>query len=149
MSQSLTQIYIHAVFGTKNREHLINELIEEEFHKYMTGIFKGLESPILRINSMPDHTHILFRMSKNKSIASIMETSKKESSKWFKTKGINNFKWQGGYGAFSVSSSKLDGVIRYIKNQKVHHEQQCFLKEIAELMALHKISDFSEEYFWV
>jgi hypothetical protein len=32
------------------------------------------------------------------------------------------FKWQGSYGAFSVSPHEKQKVIRYILNQKEHHE---------------------------
>jgi len=149
MAQSLTQIYIHAVFGTKKRRHLINESIEEEFHKYMTGVFKGNDCPVLRINSMPEHVHIIFRLSKQISIAKAMEISKKISSKWFKTKGVKNFKWQAGYGAFSISPSKLDVAINYVKRQKEHHKKQTFKIEVAELMRVNGITEFSEEFFWV
>jgi putative transposase len=31
------------------------------------------------------------------------------------------FKWQEGYGVFSVSPQDRDKVIRYISNQKEHH----------------------------
>jgi len=148
MAQSLSQIYIHAVFGTKNRQNLIYESIEEEFHKYMTGIFKGINCPLLQINSMPDHTHIIFRISRQISISKVMEISKKESSKWFKTKGVSNFKWQAGYGAFSISYYNLDVALNYVKNQKEHHKRKSLQQEVTELMRTNNVEEFSEEFFW-
>ena len=35
MGQSLAQIYIHAVFSTKNREDFTTEKIEIELHSYI------------------------------------------------------------------------------------------------------------------
>ena len=115
---------------------------------YMTGIFKGLDSPVLRINSMVDHTHILFRLSTTKTIAKVMEISKKDSSKWFKTKGVKDFMWQGGYGTFSVGQSQIVTVINYIINQQKHHAKQSFKLELEHLMKLHGIDNYSEDYFW-
>ena len=34
---------------------------------------------------------------------------------------MNGFRWQGYYGAFSVSRGHLPKVKRYILNQKTHH----------------------------
>lgn len=118
MGQSLAQIYIHLFFGTKGRVNLINPEIEEKLHSYMAGNLKNMKSPALKINSVPDHIHILFRLSKNHALSKVLEEIKKSTSKWMKEQGIINFTWQIGYGAFSVSSSKVDTVINYIENQK-------------------------------
>ncbi|MEM9545142.1 MAG: IS200/IS605 family transposase [Bacteroidota bacterium] len=147
MAQSLTQIYIHAVFGTKRRQNFIHKSIEDEYHKYMTGIFKGLNCPLLRINSMPDHTHIIFRMSKQITISKVMEVAKKESSKWFKTKNIPSFQWQAGYGAFSISKSRLDLAINYVKRQKQHHQKVSQKEEIDKLMKLKQVTECIEKYY--
>jgi putative transposase len=39
------------------------------------------------------------------------------------------FAWQAGYGAFSVSSSRLDSVKKYIAGQKEHHRTVTFKEE--------------------
>ena len=87
MGQSLSQIYIHLVTGTKFRQPLINPVIEDGLHAYMAGILKNMESPAIKINSVPDHIHILFRLSKNFALAKVVENVKKESSKWMKDEG--------------------------------------------------------------
>jgi putative transposase len=47
---------------------------------------------------------------------------KANSSKWMGEQG-SNFAWQEGYGAFSVSSSNLGQVMRYIQSQEAHHRK--------------------------
>ena len=39
------------------------------------------------------------------------------------------FKWQRGYGAFSVSASQLETVINYIAKQDEHHKIKTFTEE--------------------
>lgn len=87
MPQSLSQLYVHLVFATKYRRPLIPEELEPQLHAYMAGILKNYESPALIINSMPDHMHIFFRLSKNYALTKVVEMVKKESSKWMKPMG--------------------------------------------------------------
>jgi len=47
--------------------------------------------------------------------------------------------WQEGYGAFSVSSSNLDQVTRYIQNQEVHHRKTSFEENFVRLLRKHGV----------
>jgi REP element-mobilizing transposase RayT len=73
MEQSLSQMYIHLVFGTKGRRPYFTPAIEKRVHAYMAGTLQQYESPALIINSVPDHVHIIFRLSKNYALARIVE----------------------------------------------------------------------------
>ena len=148
MGQSLSKVYIHMVFGTKNRKPIITDNVREELHLYIAGILKKTESPALKINSVSDHIHILFLQSKNYALSKIVEEVKKSSSKWMKTKGVSDFTWQIGYGAFSVSSSKVDVVRKYIENQQEHHRKKTFIEEVELFMKEYNMKDYDEEYFW-
>ena len=79
MGQSLSQLYVHLTYGTKERAPFISEQIEPQLHSYMAGILKNMESPAIKINSVPDHVHILFRLSKNYALAKVVEEVKKQS----------------------------------------------------------------------
>ena len=148
MGQSLSQQYIHIIFGTKNRQPYINEEIAPSLHAYIAGILKNLESPAIKINSMPDHIHILFRLSKNLALSKAAEEIKKNSSKWMKEQGVKDFTWQIGYGAFSVSSYKLNVVINYIANQQEHHAQKNFQEEVEEFFKESGVIEYDSKYFW-
>ena len=148
MGQSLSQLYVHLVFGTKYRRPYINETVEKSLHAYIAGILKNLESPALKINSMPDHIHILFRLSKNYALAKVVEEVKKQSSKWMKQQGVRGFTWQGGYGAFSVSSYKLEVVTNYIIRQKEHHKIVSYKDEVEKFIKEYKLTEYEAEYFW-
>jgi putative transposase len=105
--QSLAQILVHLIFSTKNREPLLSDQLRSELHPYMATIIKGMDSSAILINSVEDHAHVLFHLSKNRALCDVIENVKKDSSKWIKTRGrtYRNFHWQSGYGAFSVSQS--------------------------------------------
>ena len=150
MGQSLSQMYIPLTFETKGRIGYLNNKVEKRVHAYMAGTLQEYESPALIINSVPDHVHILFRLSKNYALAKIVEEVKKESSKWIKTieGGTKLFKWQIGYGAFSVSSSKVDVVRKYIENQKEHHLIHTFREEVEEFVSQYDIIEYDPKYFW-
>jgi REP element-mobilizing transposase RayT len=148
MGQSLSQLYVHLTFGTKKRYPFITEEIESELHAYMVGILKNVDSPAIKINSVPDHIHILFRLSKNYALAKVVEEVKKQTSKWLKTKGISKFTWQIGYGAFSVSSSGVSAVTKYIINQKKHHKVKSYKEEMEEFIKEYDVIEYDEKYFW-
>lgn len=61
-----------------------------------------------------------------------MQLLKGNSSKWiretFSTQ--NEFGWQEGYGAFSVSISDVPRTIAYIQNQQEHHRTKTFQEEL-------------------
>ena len=58
-----------------------------------------------------------------------------------------DFSWQRGYAAFTVSSSQIEKVQRYIADQKVHHAAQSFEDEFVELLKRHEI-EFDPKYLW-
>jgi REP element-mobilizing transposase RayT len=101
------------------------------FHAYITGILKNQDSPLLEVNPVRDHIHILFVQSKNHAPAKIVEHVKTSSSRWIKEQHASyfDFAWQRGYGAFSVSPMHVEAVRKYIRNQAEHHKHADFQTE--------------------
>lgn len=149
MPQSLVKNYIHIVFSTKYREHLIHPPEEEDLYAYLGGICKRLECHPIKIGGYTDHVHILCILSKKIALMKLLEEVKSHSSKWFKTKAeyLQNFYWQDGYGAFSVNPTEIDRVINYIANQKEHHATIAFQDEYRAILKRYG-TDFDERYVW-
>ena len=59
----------------------------------------------------------------------------------------NKFKWQEGYGAFSVSVSQIKNIIVYINRQKEHHLKESFQDEYISVLAEHVI-DYDKRFVW-
>ena len=96
-----------------------------------------------------DHIHLLVGLSRTITIAALVEEIKTETSKWAKKaeNGMKNFKWQSGYGAFSVSHSRKNAVDAYIRNQEEHHKKMSFKDEYRRICELHGI-EMDEMYVW-
>jgi hypothetical protein len=45
MPQSLTRLYDHLTFSTKNREALLDEEMRPRVHSYLATTFRDLDSP--------------------------------------------------------------------------------------------------------
>jgi len=149
MPKSLSQVYVHIIFSTKNRFPFIDDSVKQELWSYIGGICKLLECTPLHIGGYNDHIHVCCLLSKKITQIKLLEIIKKESSKWIKTKGkqYSNFYWQRGYGIFSVTPSEIEKVIKYIKKQHEHHRNNTFQEELLELLKKYN-TDYDERYLW-
>ena len=149
MSQSLTKNYIHIVFSTKYRQKLIFPPVEEELHNYLGGICNNLKCQVIKVGGYSDHIHILCVLSKQIALMKLVQVVKSNSSKWIKTKGdeYKNFRWQDGYGAFSVNPAQVEIVANYIANQKQHHGIKTFEDEHRAFLKKYKV-EYDERYVW-
>lgn len=150
MAQSLSNLLVHIVFSTKKRRPFLQDKADRErLHRYLHGICKNQDCPSLMIGGVEDHVHILCRLSRNTPVSNLVGQIKRHSSKWIKTvhPRYAGFYWQGGYGAFSVSASKVDHVRNYIARQEDHHRGRTFKEEYRGLLNRHGVS-FEEAYVW-
>ena len=149
MQNTYSQIYIQIVFAVKGRENLIEEKNRCELQKFITGIVSKRNQKMLAIYAMPDHVHILIGMEPDISISDLVRDIKAGSSKFINdSKWINGkFNWQQGFGAFSYSKSHLDNVIKYILNQKEHHEKETFKVEYLNFLEKFGI-EYNEKYLF-
>lgn len=149
MPQSFVQLYTHLIYSTKDRTSLISTNIREELFSYLAGTIKNIGGIPLLVGGVSDHIHILYLQPKNQTIPQQVEEIKKQSSKWMKTKGLeySNFYWQRGYGAFSVSPSKLEVTKNYISQQEQHHKKISFKEEYLQFLKEYHI-EYDERYLW-
>ena len=149
MAQSLSKVYVHIIFSTKNREIYLDENIEASMHEYLGGICRGLGCNPIRIGGCKDHVHILCLLSRKIAQMKLVEEIKKQSSKWIKTKdkAYSNFYWQDGYGIFSINPTETDKVVDYIRNQHDHHKHKSFQDEFRAFLKKYKV-DYDERYVW-
>src|SRR6202008_1368764 len=95
----------------------LSEEVRNEIYAYMAGTLKNLDCHPIKIGWVEDHVHIFSSLSKNIAFSDLIGRLKGTSSKRLKEKGLHEFGWQNGYGAFSVSESNLESVTAYILNQ--------------------------------
>jgi REP element-mobilizing transposase RayT len=129
---SYVNLLIHAVVRTYKSEPTLPADDRVKFlYQEMWGIVKNKGGHLYRINSMPDHVHLLFTLPATSSLSEFMQALKGSSSKIIKTKeGFEHFvAWGEGYAALSKSIEDKQKIINYIINQKEHHKTVTFKDE--------------------
>lgn len=150
MPQSLSAVYVHLIFSTKDRHPFLRDKnVRAALHEYLGGISKQLDCPPIRIGGAEDHVHILARLGRAVSQADGVKELKRVSNLWLKERGpdYSDFQWQAGYAAFSVSQSNLEQVKDYITNQDEHHKKTTYQDELRAFLRKHEMS-FDERYVW-
>src|SRR5260370_24016055 len=149
MPQSLSAVYIHLVFSTKERRPFLrDETVRKSLNSYLGGISKQLECAPIITGGIEDHVHLLARFGRTITQAEWVKELKRVSNLWLKEQhSIRDFEWQGGYADFSVSASNLEQVKKYIVNQQQHHRKMNFQDELRMLLRRYHI-EWDEGYIW-
>ena len=135
-------ILIHVVFSTKFRKPVLHDEWRDELFAYIDGTIKEHKAVLLRSGGIEDHVHLLIKFHPSYAISSTIQMLKANSSKWInsESKTKQRFKWQSGYGAFSVSQSMADAVKNYIAKQREHHRNLIFRDEYLSLLKKHQVA---------
>lgn len=149
MASTHSNLTFHIVYSTKYRRATITDQIRPRLYEYIGGIIREEKGSQLDIGGMPDHVHILARLSPSIAVSDVLRVVKTNSSKWVNESFSlpQPFAWQRGFGAFSVSMSEIPRVTDYIKNQATHHAQRSFKDEYRALLRRHGI-EFQEQYLF-
>lgn len=129
---SYVKIWVHLVFSTKNREPLLQKEIRYNVHQHIIENCKEKGIYLKAINGYIEHIHCLVSLGKKQNIADVSQLIKGESSFWINQNKLTQekFNWQDDYFAVSVSHSKVESVVKYIKNQEEHHSKKSFKDEV-------------------
>jgi len=102
---------------------MITPEIERRLHRNIESEAREMGCTVLALNGMPDHVHLVTSFPTTITIADLVKQVKGVSSHFVNEtlKPASQFKWQGSYGAFTVSRWDLERVIEYVKHQKEHH----------------------------
>ena len=149
MSKTMANVLVHIVYSTKHREPLLHDDIRERLHSYIGGICRERNAPLLAVNSVADHIHLLLALPRDVAIMKLIMDIKIATSVWVKdcSDRYRNFHWQTGYGIFSVCPSQLEATKRYIEGQADHHRVATFQEEYRKILDGYGMS-YDEKYLW-
>jgi REP element-mobilizing transposase RayT len=150
MSQSLSTVYVHLVFSTKDRRPFLRDPARRsEMHAFIAGASKQLDCPPILAGGIEDHVHLLARHGRNITQSDWVKEIKRVSSRWIKIHDptLYDFAWQSGYGVFSVSASNLETVRQYVAEQVEHHRTATFQDELRALLQKNG-TEWDERYAW-
>ena len=150
MPQSLSVVYCHLVFSTKDRRPWLDEAaLRGELHAYMGGVSKTLDCKPIRVGGLADHVHVLAFLGREISQKEWVKELKRTTHLWLEkqTPALRDFAWQGGYAVFSVSESNRERVESYIVRQEEHHRKRGYQDEVRGLLRKHRM-EWDERYIW-
>ncbi|MBS4027420.1 MAG: IS200/IS605 family transposase [Ignavibacteriales bacterium] len=133
---SHVKIWIHAVWGTKNRERVLTKDVRAQLFQHIRENAKEKQLYIDFINGDVDHVHCLLALNADMTIAKVMQLIKGESAHWANENTLlkQKLEWADEYFAVSVSESMINKVREYIKNQEEHHKKLTFKDEYDEFI---------------
>ncbi|QCX53427.1 IS200/IS605 family transposase [Elizabethkingia sp. JS20170427COW] len=142
------QILYHLVFRTKYSIPALDLEHSEKLYRYIWGIIKNKNCKLFQINGIEDHIHLLTDLHPSIALADFVKDIKVASSLWLKESGdFPNFVgWGKGYCALTYAYKEKEVIMRYIKNQRIHHHKESFKEEISRFFRDHHITD--DGYFW-
>jgi REP element-mobilizing transposase RayT len=116
-------IYVHLVWATWNRLPLLSEEMSKQVYHAVGAKCRELGAQVVAIGGTEDHVHLLVRLPATLSVADLLKHIKGASSHLVTHRLApgQSFKWQGSYGACSVSPRHLAQVSDYIARQREHH----------------------------
>lgn len=123
MRRNKLALYIHLVWATWDRLPSITPEIERRLHRNIESAAGKMGCTVLAINGMPEHVHLLVKMPATTTVANLAKQVRGVSSHFANEELLPSagFKWQGSYGAFTVSHWDVNKIITYIQRQKAHH----------------------------
>jgi REP element-mobilizing transposase RayT len=123
MGESYTQLYLHLVWATWDRMPLVTPELRDAVYGCILEQVKKLRCEPIAIGGMEDHVHLLLRLHPTARISEVVQHAKGASSHLV-TQELDPggfFKWQGHYGAFTLSKQQVPHVRDYILRQEEHH----------------------------
>jgi putative transposase len=122
MSHSLSRVFVHLVWTTKNRTPWIGAGLDRSLRDLYAARSAKLNLELLAFGAFDDHVHVVIRLPLTRSVADVVRAFKSESAVVLaRSLSPEVFRWQTGYGAFSVDADNVEPVVRYVETQRDHH----------------------------
>jgi REP element-mobilizing transposase RayT len=149
MPQSYTNLLVHVVFSTKQRQPWLEPQYLPQILDFLRGGIVEQKGIPLEINGVADHVHFLAKVRQDRALSDIIRDVKARSSGWIHRTfpDLKEFAWQKGFGAFSVSQSQVKKVREYIRKQEEHHRVVPFQDEFIEFLKANEV-EYDERYLW-
>ena len=142
MGQTLSAIYLHIIFGTAGRNYRLSPQLHANLRRYIGTLLQAKKmGSLVTSGGWKDHLHMLPRIKPAVSVSQLVSTVKANTSRWLKQEFqfMDDFAWQPGYSAYSISPGSVDNVEGYIRTQERHHRKLTYGEEILQMAEKHGI----------
>jgi putative transposase len=142
MTDTYLSLRVHLVWATKHRRPWLDPEWRPRLFACAAAVVARHSGKLLCAGGARDHVHLYVEPPSNLALSELVASIKTTTSKWIHDTFAHRskFRWQQGYGAFSVTPFD-DGRIRdYIRNQEDHHRDQRFDGEFTSLLDRHGVT---------
>ena len=117
------RLFYHFTWGTKLRQSLISEVFEASLHNVIAAKATALGGRVYAVGGVDNHVHLAVAVPPGISLSDFVGQVKGNSSHFVnhEVQPGYQFTWQSEYGVVSFSGDSLDMVVKYVKNQRLHH----------------------------
>jgi REP element-mobilizing transposase RayT len=120
---NFTELFVHLVWATRDREPSITRALEARLHARLAAKCRDLRCNPIAIGGIADHVHVLVALHPTISVSLLAKELKGASSHFVTHVAVpgSPFGWQTGYGAFTLRHDELPTVSAYVRQQARHH----------------------------
>jgi len=111
LSRIRHEVFNHVMFSTKGRRPTIPEDMKECLWADIESICKEDKIGVHAIGGTTNHVHLLLEPPPTLSMEEMVLKIQAESAEWM-NRQVDNFAWQEGYGACSISKSHVGRVVK-------------------------------------
>jgi putative transposase len=132
---------VHLVWATKERRPWLDPEWRSRLFACASAIIERRSGKLLCAGGTRDHIHLYLEPPSTLALCVLVNSIKTTTSKWIHdtVPHRRGFKWQHGYGAFSVTPYQDEQLRDYIRHQEVHHKDYRFTREYHALLWQHGI----------
>jgi len=126
------RLHYHLIWATHEREPGITLEREKMFYSVLYNKGKELELKIHAAGNVEDHVHVAVSIPPKLAVADCVRHLKGASAYAINhmSGSDRKFKWQGGYGAFTIGERSLETVMDYAAKQKEHHRENRLIAAV-------------------
>ena len=126
---SYWRLFYHIVWTTRNREPLIQAAFASDVHRVVAGKATQLGAVVHAVGGADDHVHLAVSVPPSLALSEFIGQVKGNSSHFANHELAmpQTFAWQAEYGVLSFDAKQLPRIVAYVRNQRMHHEQDTMI----------------------
>lgn len=104
----------------------------DQLYRYIARVIQSHDSIPFAVNGIENHIHLLIQLHPSVCLSDLVRDIKLSTNQWIKQNRdlFPQFAgWGREYGAFTYALRDKEMVIKYIQNQREHHQQETFENE--------------------
>jgi len=141
MGAIYAKLRIHLVWSTRGRRPWLDREWHGRLFARTDALAAALGARLVSAGAGRDHLHLYVELPAALALAPLVESLKRGTTHWIRRTFPHRqeFGWQEGYAAFSVSPNDDTRLLDDLRHQEVRHRERDFAREYLSLLELHGV----------